>query len=531
MKTFLTVRCSKLSVYFLTRAIAAASWRYWVRWVVSFLGWTAGGVVVNSGLKYMETEVALEVRRRLTRHIHARYMAANNFYTASTSSALDNPDQRITADLGEFAAKLAALFGHSFSPALNFVMSLHAASADLGLGRPLSLFAWNVVANGLLQAIAPGLGTMISVERGLEGDLRHAHSRVIAAAEEIAFLNGGPTERRILDSRLETLVDTRSWHALHKIRKDVADQFFKFQSLMAGGVFIHIPFLMSKSLTEAQRISAFRSTEELMLRCGAAFGEILLLHRRLDELAGYTHRITELFRAFQEPKHDPTTNGQALPPSDAIEFDEVSICAPEPGGGKRVLIANLQLSIRRGSNVLVTGPNGAGKTSMFRVLAGLWPMEGGRVRKPKGEMMWLPQKPYLVIGTLRDQVTYPRLTGFSGEDDAQILECLDLAGVRSLAEGPEGLNRVHEEWNDVLSGGERQRLGFARLYFHRPEFAVLDECTSAINPDHEARLYESVVEMGTTVFSIAHRLELRRFHQYELKVFGDGSGQWELITL
>ena len=123
------------------------------------------------------------------------------------------------------------------------------------------------------------------------------------------------------------------------------------------------------------------------------------------------------------------------------------------------------------------------------------------------------------------------MLAFSTEQDERVLQCLEKAGVSKLAAGPEGLDRLHAEWNEVLSGGERQRIGFARLYFHRPVYAVLDEATSAINPDQEQALYEEVVGMGTTVFSIAHRMELRRFHQYELKVYGDGTGQWELLKL
>eukprot|EP00667_Euglena_gracilis_P004532 EG_transcript_4554 len=532
MKTFLTVRCSKLTVYYLTRAIAAASWVYWVRWLVNFVGWMVGGVVINSGLKYMQAQVALEFRRCLTAHIHESYLWHNTFYnTSGRANGLDNPDQRITADLSEFAQKVASLFGHSFTPILNFVLSLQEASKDLGVRRPLCLFVWNVAMNGLLQALTPPLAPMISKEQGLEGDFRHAHARLISHAEEIAFLGGGDTERAILDARLSALADTQAWHSLRRIRKDIADQFFRFQTLMAGGIFIHIPFMVSSQLTEAQRISAFRSTEELMLRCGTAFGEILLLGRKMDELAGYTHRIMQLFRALQVSPCITIPSGDALSPSDNIGFDQVSITAPDAGGNRRLLVKDLSLSIGPGSHVLVTGPNGCGKTSIFRVLAGLWPAESGHLQQPYGEMLWLPQKPYLVIGTLRDQVSYPVLLGFDSSHDDAIRRCLETAGVAKLAEGPEGLSRIHEEWNDVLSGGERQRIGFARLYYHRPRFAVLDECTSAINPDQETALYEQVLAMGTTVFSIAHRHELRKFHELELKVFGDGTGQWELRRL
>jgi len=208
----------------------------------------------------------------------------------------------------------------------------------------------------------------------------------------------------------------------------------------------------------------------------------------------------------------------------------VSINAPESHGNTRLLVQNLDLKVLEGQNVLVTGPNGCGKTSLFRVLAGLWPPGAGTVECPLSSLMWLPQKPYLVVGTLRDQVTYPQQNGYDTRDDAAIKRCLELAGVGKLCKTTQGLDLLHDEWDDVLSGGERQRVGFARLYFHKPKYAVLDEATSAINPDEEIQLYNHIASNArTTVFSIAHRLELRKFHNIELAIKGDGTGEWRSI--
>lgn len=530
MRTLLTVRATKLNTYYLTKAISQASWRYWTRWFVNFFGWMATGTLVNSGLRYVESLLALEMRLALTRAAHTKYLKGNAFYRAAVlrEGGLDNVDNRIVGDIEAFSRETAQLYGHSFKPSLEFVLSLSEAAKELGFSRPITLFASQIFITGVLRSLSPSLGRMVAKEAQLEGSFRHEHARLLAHAEEVALLRGQDTERAILNRGLQQLISTQRWHALLRIRKSVGDNIAKFQGLLVGGVFVHIPFLLRKDVSEGERVSSFRATEELMLRCGSAFTEVLLLQKNLDELAGHTYRISQLFKALDK-------QADVAPPADAepdcISFQHVSVCAPEPDGQKRLLIKDLTLEVRPGQSVLVTGPNGCGKTSLFRVLAGLWPPEAGTVNCPASQLMWLPQRPYLCIGSLRDQVTYPKMYGFQRRFDERIVECLRAAGLSKLIDNPVGLDLQHEEWADVLSGGERQRIGFARVYFHAPKFAVLDEATSAINPDEEIQLYNRVIEGGTSVFSIAHRLELRKLHQLELQIKGDGTGSWELLHL
>lgn len=217
-RTVLDVKAVKTNIYFLTKAISEASWSYWGRYVASFVMWMFGGMVVNSGLRWTETSIALEFRTQLTRYAHAKYMQGNNFYRLGVlrEGNLDNLDGRITADIALWCREIASLYGHSFKPALVFVLSLYEASKDLGLTRPLVLFSWSILSNILLSPLQPNTGRMIVESQQREGDFRHAHSRLIGHAEEIAFLNGKDTEKTVLNAHMTVLLDTLGIHAQKK---------------------------------------------------------------------------------------------------------------------------------------------------------------------------------------------------------------------------------------------------------------------------------------------------------------------------
>jgi len=179
--------------------------------------------------------------------------------------------------------------------------------------------------------------------------------------------------------------------------------------------------------------------------------------------------------------------------------------------------------------MMITGPNGAGKSSLFRIIGELWPLHNGTVIKPqKEDILFVPQKPYLVLGTLRDQIIYPHshqemiANGVTDEDLAHLLSVVD----------PSGIILANWKWDDIkdwfhaFSGGQKQRVAMARLFYHRPLYAILDECTSAVSDEVEDKIYETCTDLGITLFTVSHRRYLRRYHKFVLR-FEGRNGIWE----
>lgn len=183
---------------------------------------------------------------------------------------------------------------------------------------------------------------------------------------------------------------------------------------------------------------------------------------------------------------------------DGVRLEDVPVVAPAiyPNGGEE-LIDNLNMHVHAGEHLLIIGPNGAGKSSVARIVAGLWPTYRGITCRPRkiGQdgIMFLPQRPYLTQGTLRDQVIYPHTEMDMAENgwrDADLQKVLDDSKLGYLVSREGGWDTM-KTWKDVLSGGEKQRMGFARLLYHEPRYAFIDEATSAVSSDVEGLLYET----------------------------------------
>ncbi|KAJ6378134.1 hypothetical protein OIU78_028385 [Salix suchowensis] len=314
------------------------------------------------------------------------------------------------------------------------------------------------------------------------------------------------------------------------------------------------------SSTQGELAHALRYLASVVSQSFFAFGDILELHKKFAELSGSINRIFELEELLDSAQSGDSLNGKLSPSKnselyseDAISFVEVDIITP----AQKLLARQLTFDIGQGKSLLLTGPNGSGKSSVFRVLRGLWPIASGRLAKPLQHInketgsgcgiFYVPQRPYTCLGTLRDQIIYPLSRDEAqvmalklsekGTQSTEITNILDTC-LKNILENVrlnyllerEGGWDANSNWEDTLSLGEQQRLGMARLFFHKPKFAILDECTNATSVDVEEQLYRLANDMGITFVTSSQRPALIPFHSLELRLI-DGEGQWELRSI
>ena len=210
--------------------------------------------------------------------------------------------------------------------------------------------------------------------------------------------------------------------------------------------------------------------------------------------------------------------------SDGFALTHMTLLTPNR---MRTLINELTVDLGRSDNLVVIGQSGVGKSSLLRAIAGLWTQGAGVVKRPPlGQMFFLPQKPYMLLGSLRDQLLYPRLD--SEIPDVELRNVLKTVRLEDLPERVGGFG-AELDWADVLSLGEQQRLAFARLLLNHPGFAVLDEATSALDVENEANLYGKLKELGIRYISVGHRSSILKYHNRVLEL--QGQDKWQLIPV
>ncbi|XP_019185646.1 PREDICTED: ABC transporter D family member 1 [Ipomoea nil] len=495
---------------------------------------------LHSTSKYITGTLSLRFRKILTRLIHAQYFQDMVYYKLShVDGRITNPEQRIASDVPKFCSELSDLIQEDLVAVADGILYTWRLCSYASPKYLFWILAYVFGAGVAIKNLSPAFGKLMSKEQQLEGEYRQLHSRLRTHAESIAFYGGEKREDFHIQQKFKSLVrhlrvvlHEHWWFGM------IQDFLHKYLGATVAVVLIIEPFFSghlrpdASTLGRAEMLSNLRYHTSVIISLFQALGTLAISSRRLNRLSGYADRIHELMVISRElGAHDVSTlqtNGGRNFVSEAnyIEFDDVKVVTPTGN----VLVEDLSLRVESGSNLLITGPNGSGKSSLFRVLGGLWPLVSGHIAKPgfgselNKEIFYVPQRPYTAIGTLRDQIIYPLTSD-------QEVEPLTHSGMVELLKNVDLeylLDRYPPEkevnWGDELSLGEQQRLGMARLFYHKPKFAILDECTSAVTTDMESRFCAKVRAMGTSCITISHRPALVAFHDLVLSL--DGEGGW-----
>ncbi|KAF9698325.1 hypothetical protein EKO04_003711 [Ascochyta lentis] len=505
----------------------------------------------NSMLSYHQCKLSLQYRTRLTNYVHNKYLSQMTFYTLSAlDDRIKNADQLITVDVAKFSNSLAELYSNLAKPALDIIVYNYSLSRSVG-GEGLFFMSLLVqLSANVMRALTPPFGKYVADEARLEGEFRFQHSRLIDYSEEVALYHGHEAEKDTLDKGYFTLIKHVNRilrrRLYHGVMEDFVIKYFWGAlglMLCSVPVFFQVPGQNSKNMGD--RTESFVTNRRMLLMSSDAFGRVMFSYKEISELAGYTSRVSTLLDVIDdiqaghfEKKLVSSANTEenatvlrgrgTVTEGEDIEFVDVPIVSPNGD----VLVRKLSFTVKPGDHLLIVGPNGCGKSSLFRILGGLWPVYGGTVRKPPFEdIFYIPQRPYLSRGTLRQQIIYPdnlREMRDKGITDDDLYNILSIVEIESIVDRPGGWD-AEQEWTDVLSGGLQQRVAMARLFYHRPRYAILDECTSSVTLEIERVMYDEAKRLGITLMTVSHRRSLWKYHEKILQF--DGQGKYVFTKL
>jgi vitamin B12/bleomycin/antimicrobial peptide transport system ATP-binding/permease protein len=493
--------------------------------------WVAVGVYEY----YLRNSLEIRWRRWLTRRYLRNWMTGRVFYRMElTSQGTDNPDQRIQEDLNNFPFQTLnlALDGMSnvvnlvsfvtilwgLSGAISFVLAgLHITIPGYMLWCAL-LYA--IVGTVIMHLIGRRLASLFFTQQRFEADFRYSLVRVRENAEGIALYGGEEDEHARLSDSFGRVFG--NWFQIMRMRKRLLWFSFSYNQLA-----VLFPFV-----TAGPQYFAGTIMLGTLMRISNAFGQVqsnlswfITSYTTIAEWKASVDRLISFDRAMAESEAAGAAGvGIAVQPEAEpdVRIEHVDLDLPD----SKPLVTDISADIKAGERVLVSGPSGSGKSTLFRALAGIWPYGAGKIVIPQlKRLLFLPQRPYVPIGSLRNAVTFPAVPGkFS---DAEIAEALTAC---KLGDYASRLDESHH-WDRRLSPGEQQRLALARAFLQRPDWLFLDEATSALDPETEAALYKLLIERlpETSLVSIAHRTNLAAFHRRRLQ-FKPAAGGMKVVS-
>jgi putative ATP-binding cassette transporter len=467
---------------------------------------------------YTRDRLGIAWRGWLTEKFLAKYLRNKAFYELTSNEGIDNPDQRIAEDINAFTRKSLTFLLEFVSAALQLI----AFSGVLwSISKPLVLILVVYAAFGSVVSFAvfgkPLIGLNFQQLRR-EADFRFGLIRVRENAEAIAFYRGEKREGAHVKQRFEKLYANYKKLLSRTLGLNLFQYAYSFFALAVPSIIV-APRILSGELEVGRAVQA-AGAFAAMLSSLTVFVDNF---ESLSAFAAGIERLHSFSKILDEHGKAPDGNGAGIEREEQPNLALVDVTLRTPKL-ERTLVSDVSLTVEEGQGLLIVGASGGGKSSLLRAVAGLWNSGSGKIRRPALEhMLFLPQRPYMIVGTLREQLLYPNVD--RQIDEQELLDVIERVNLPELVERCGGFD-AELDFTKVLSVGEQQRLAVARVLLAKPRYVVLDEATSALDIDNEEQLYAELQALDTTLISVTHHPSLVKYHGQVLELTGDGG--WKI---